>query len=327
MNPKVTRLYKFSYVVFLSASLLIAACGEQAEVGNAAAPVAAEPQAKAMPAVDASRIMAANTEPGNWLAHGRTYDEQRFSPLADINDSNVDRLGLSWFYDFPTNRGMEATPLAIDGVLYVSGSWSMVYAFDAVSGELLWQYNPEVTRAKALHACCDVVNRGVAAWEGKIFVGTIDGRLVALNAADGSVVWDVQTTPEDAAYTITGAPRVVKGNVIIGNGGAEFDVRGFVSAYDAQTGKLNWRFYTVPGDPSQPFENPILEKAAETWTGEWWKMGGGGTVWDSMAYDPELDLLYIGVGNGAPWNQMIRSPDGGDNLFLSSIVALRPDTG
>jgi len=327
MYTKATYTKKLIFVSVMAASFLLAACGEQADVGQVKAPVADPTRAKAVAAVHASRIIGANSEPGNWLAHGRTYDEQRFSPLTDINAGNVDRLGLSWFYDFPTNRGMEATPLAIDGVLYVSGSWSMVYAFDAVSGELLWQYNPEVTRAKALHACCDVVNRGVAAWEGKIYVGTIDGRLVALDAANGHEIWDVQTTPEDAAYTITGAPRIVKGNVIIGNGGAEFDVRGFVSAYDAETGNLNWRFYTVPGDPSKPFENPILEKAAETWSGEWWKMGGGGTVWDSMAYDPELDLLYIGVGNGAPWNRMIRSPEGGDNLFLSSIVALRPDTG
>jgi len=327
MKSKVAHSNTFFLFTFLTVLLSLTACGEQADVSETDAPASARTPVKLVAAVGASRIIDANAEPGNWLAHGRTYDEQRFSPLADINDSNVDRLGLSWFYDFPTKRGMEATPLAIDGVLYVSGSWSMVYAFDALSGELLWQYNPEVTRAKALHACCDVVNRGVAAWQGKIYVGTIDGRLVALDAADGRVIWDVQTTPEDAAYTITGAPRVVKGNVIIGNGGAEFDVRGFVSAYNAETGKLNWRFYTVPGDPSMPFENPVLEKAAETWSGEWWKMGGGGTVWDSMAYDPELDLLYIGVGNGAPWNRMIRSPEGGDNLFLSSIVALRPDTG
>jgi PQQ-dependent dehydrogenase (methanol/ethanol family) len=327
MKPKTNSVKRLAHFVILLSAIMIAACGEQSNDSQTTIPASAKTQAKATPLVNGARIGAANSEPGNWLSHGRTYDEQRFSPLTEINAGNVDRLGLTWFYDFPTNRGMEATPLAIDGVLYVSGSWSMVYAFDAVSGELLWQYNPEVSKAKALHACCDVVNRGVAAWNGKIYVGTIDGRLVALNASDGSVVWEVQTTPEDAAYTITGAPRVIKGNVMIGNGGAEFDVRGFVSAYDAETGKLNWRFYTVPGDPSKEFENPILEKAAETWTGEWWKMGGGGTVWDSMAYDPELDLLYIGVGNGAPWNRMIRSPEGGDNLFLSSIVALRPDTG
>ena len=315
--PKITFLIAFT--------LTLAACGDK----GGDQPVAEiEPSTAMMSAnVDANRIINANSEPGSWLSHGRTYDEQRFSPLEKINDANVSRLGLSWHYDLPTNRGLEATPLMIDGVIYVSGSWSMVYALDAVSGELLWTHNPAVPGAKAIHACCDVVNRGVAAWQGKIFVGTIDGRLVALDAADGSVLWQVQTTPVESAHTITGAPRVVKGKVLIGNSGAEYDVRGFVSAYDAESGELAWRFYTVPGDPSQPFENPILEQAAKTWNGEWWKMGGGGTVWDSMAYDPELDLLYIGVGNGAPWNQQIRSPGGGDNLFLSSIVALRPDTG
>jgi PQQ-dependent dehydrogenase (methanol/ethanol family) len=278
-------------------------------------------------AVNAQRIINADQEPGNWMSHGRTYDEQRFSPLQAIHDGNAERLGLSWYFDIPTKRGMQATPLMIDGILYVSGSWSRVYAFDATSGELLWQYDPGVPREKLLELCCDAINRGVAAWDGKIFVGTLDGRLVALDAADGSVAWQAQTTPEGSAYSITGAPRVVKGKVIIGNGGSEFGMRGYVSAYDAATGAMAWRFYTVPGDPSQPFENPILEMAAKTWTGEWWKLGGGGTVWDSMAYDAELDLLYIGVGNGSPWNAQIRSPDGGDNLFLSSIVALRPDTG
>ena len=315
-------------------ALVLAACGRQPEesaTGQSAAgtaAVVAQPAVPATPAaVNAQRIINADHEPGNWMSHGRSYDEQRFSPLAVINDSNADRLGLSWYFDIPTDRGMQATPLMIDGVLYVSGSWSMVYAFNAVSGELLWQYDPQVPREKLLELCCDAINRGVAAWEGKIFVGTLDGRLVALNAADGSVAWDVGTIPEGSAYSITGAPRVIKGKVIIGNGGSEFGVRGYISAYEAATGKLAWRFYTVPGDPSQPFENPILEMAAKTWTGEWWKLGGGGTVWDSMAYDTELDLLYIGVGNGSPWNAQIRSPGGGDNLFLSSIVALRPDTG
>ena len=179
----------------------------------------------------------------------------------------------------------------------------------------------------AVNACCDVVNRGVALWKGRVYFGTLDGRLIALDAATGKKIWETLTIDPKYRYTITGAPRVAKGKVFIGNGGAEMSVRGYVSAYDAETGKLSWRFYTVPGNPALPFENPILAKAAKTWTGEWWKFGGGGTVWDSIVYDPELDLLYIGVGNGSPWNWRIRSPQGGDNLFLSSIVALKPDTG
>ena len=244
-----------------------------------------------------------------------------------IDASNVKQLGLAWFVDLDTHRGQEATPLIIDGVLYSTSAWSKVQAIDAASGKLLWQYDPKVPGETGVKACCDTVNRGVAAYEGKMFLGTLDGRLVALDAATGNEVWSVVTVDQTKAYTITGAPRVIKGKVIIGNGGAEFGVRGYVSAYDAESGKMLWRFYTVPGDPSQPFEAPILEQAAKTWRGEWWKLGGGGTVWDSMAYDPELDLLYIGTGNGSPWNQQYRSPGGGDNLFLSSIVALKPDTG
>jgi quinohemoprotein ethanol dehydrogenase len=277
--------------------------------------------------VDATRIVQADQDPGNWLTHGRTYSEQRFSPLAKIDAGNVKQLGLAWFVDLDTHRGQEATPLIIDGVLYSTSAWSKVQAIDAASGKLLWQYDPKVPGETGVKACCDTVNRGVAAYEGKLFLGTLDGRLVALDAATGNEVWSVVTVDQTQAYTITGAPRVIKGKVIIGNGGAEFGVRGYISAYDAQSGKMLWRFYTVPGDPSKPFEAPILEQAAKTWRGEWWKLGGGGTVWDSMAYDPELDLLYIGTGNGSPWNQQYRSPGGGDNLFLSAIVALKPDTG
>lgn len=278
-------------------------------------------------AVDAARLTAAENEPGQWLSHGRTYWEQRFSPLTQIDTATVGRLGLSWFADFDTNRGQEATPIAVDGVLYVSTAWSKVYAFDAVSGRPLWKFDPEVDGQRAVYTCCDFVNRGVAIWNGKVYVGTIDGRLIALDAASGVPVWDIDTVDLEWPYTITGAPRVVKGKVIIGNSGAEFGVRGYVSAYDAESGELAWRFFTVPGDPSLGFENETMEMAATTWSGEWWKMGGGGTVWDSIAYEPELDLLYIGVGNGSPWNHTLRSNGVGDNLFLASIVALDPDDG
>ncbi|MEM7017837.1 MAG: PQQ-dependent dehydrogenase, methanol/ethanol family [Pseudomonadota bacterium] len=277
--------------------------------------------------VNKTRIINADTEPGNWLTHGRTYSEQRFSPLNQINTDNVTNLKLAWYLDLDTDRGQEATPLIVDGVMYTTTAWSMVYAVDAASGEVLWRYDPEVAGQKAVDACCDVVNRGAAVWQGKVFVGALDGRLIALDARTGQLIWSVQTTPAEKRYTITGAPRVANGKVLIGNAGAEFDVRGYVSAYDAETGELAWRFYTVPGDPSLPFESAEMENAAKTWTGEWWKYGGGGTVWDAIVYDPVLDLVYIGVGNGAPWNQKIRSPNGGDNLFLTSIVALKAETG
>ncbi len=262
-----------------------------------------------------------------WALHGNDVGEQRFSALEQIRPDNVSTLGLIWSYDIPTRRGIEATPLMVNRTLYVSGSWSIVYALDAVTGAQKWVYDPQVDRAFLAKGCCDAVNRGVAYRDGRIFVGAYDGRLIALDAEDGSVVWDVQSTDRDKPYTITGAPRVAGDKIIIGNGGAELGVRGYVSAYDADTGEQAWRFYTVPGNPADGFENAQMKMAADTWNGEWWRWGGGGTVWDSMVYDPELDLLYIGVGNGSPWNQAVRSPQGGDNLFLASIVALRPDTG
>ena len=203
----------------------------------------------------------------------------------------------------------------------------MVRAFDAKTGRPLWLYDPKVPRELGVRGCCDVVNRGVAAWKGKIFVGTFDGRLVALDASTGQPVWSVMTVDPDKPYTITMAPRVIKGRVLIGASGGEYGVRGYISAYDAETGALAWRFYTVPGDPSKPFENEAMAMAAKTWHGEWWKMGGGGTVWVATSYDPDLNLIYFGAGNGSVWNQNYRSDSQGDNLFLSSIIALNADTG
>lgn len=269
-----------------------------------------------------------NSSPNEWLLHGRTYAEERHSPLDQINTSNVDQIGLSWSFETGTNRGHETTPIVKDGVMFITAPWSVVHALDAKTGDLLWTYDPQVERAWANNACCDVVNRGVALYENSIFFGTIDGRLISLDKDTGTENWSILTIDKSRPYTITGAPRIVKGNVIIGNGGGEFGVRGYVTAYDVDSGDELWRFYTVPGNPNEPFESPEMEIAAKTWSGgKWWEYGGGGTVWDSMAYDPALDTLYIGTGNGSPWNRYVRSPGGGDNLYLSSIVALDPDTG
>lgn len=303
------------------AVLAMAACEEVASPDTVQLPD------KNIAAVDGARISGADSEPAMWMTHGRTYSEQRFSPLNEITESNVGELGLAWSVDLETSRGVEATPIVVDGVMYTTSAWSILYAVDAKTGALLWKFDPEVPREWGVNACCDVVNRGAAVWQGKVFIGTIDGRLIALDAENGAVLWSTNTIDRGQPYTITGAPRVIKGKVLIGNGGAEYGVRGYISAYHAETGDLDWRFYTVPGNPADGFENTSMETAAATWSGEWWKLGGGGTVWDSMAYDPDLNLLYIGVGNGSPWNQRIRSPGGGDNLFLSSIVALNPDTG
>ena len=296
---------------------------------------AAEPGTRPDPfkniaAIDGAKI--ADPKDADWLSNGRDYREQRFSPLTAISTGNVKDLGVAWEFRTHSSRGLEATPIVADGVMFVTASWSKVFALDAKTGALLWSYDPHVPGAWARNACCDVVNRGAALWKGAVYVGTLDGRLIKLDARTGKPVWDVNTIDRSKAYTITGAPRIVKGLVIIGNGGAEYDTRGYVSAYDADSGKLRWRFYVVPGDPAHKPENAAMEVALKTWPSangkfEWWKMGGGGAAWDSMAFDPALDLLYVGTGNGAPWNGNMRSPGGGDNLYLSSILALRPDTG
>jgi quinohemoprotein ethanol dehydrogenase len=310
--------------LFVATSVLtsLAAGCHSSSTGSPAAGAAASPAN-----VDEARLLRADQDSGNWMSYGRTYDEQRFSPLKQINDQNVGQLALAWYTDMETPRGQEATPLVVDGVMYYTTAWSKVFAANAATGQQLWAYDPKVPPEWAVNACCDVVNRGAAVWKGKVFVGTLDGRLIALDAATGKLLWETLTIDRNFRYSITGAPRVVKGKVIIGNGGSEMGVRGYVSAYDADTGKLAWRFYTVPGDPSKPFENAAMEKVAKTWTGEWWKVGGGGTVWDSMAYDPQLALLYIGTANGTPWDSRMRSPKGGDNLFTSSVVALKAETG
>jgi PQQ-dependent dehydrogenase (methanol/ethanol family) len=318
MHDLIRLSYGCPLVLACSLGLVLSACSK---------PEPAKPGAEATSAAAGLAVTASKVENLDWSLHGNDWGEQRYSTLEQINRDNVERLGLAWHFDMYTRRGIEATPLVVDGVMYVTGSWSMVYALDARSGKLIWFYDPEVPRATMAKGCCDAVNRGVAYHDGKVFVGAYDGRLIALGAEKGEVLWEVKTTDPDKSYTITGAPRIAKDKVIIGNGGAELGVRGYVSAYELETGAMAWRFYTVPGNPADGFENALMEKIAKTWNGEWWKWGGGGTVWDSMVYDPELDLLYIGVGNGSPWNQELRSPGGGDNLFLTSIIALKPDTG
>jgi quinohemoprotein ethanol dehydrogenase len=288
--------------------LLCVACNSQHEVNDAT-------------------LRAADADSTNWLTHGRTYNEQRHSPLKQIDESTVSRLGLAWFVDLQTLRGLEATSLVNNGVLYTTGSWSIVYAIDARNGKVIWRYDPEVPKDHGKFICCDVVNRGVALYKGKVYVGTLDGRLIAIDQQTGKTAWSVQTTPKGGPYAITGAPRIAGGRVVIGNAGSEYAGRGFVSAYDASSGVLVWRSYLVPGDPSKPFESEALRQAAATWSGEWWKGGGGASPWDPIVYDPLLDLIYVGTGNASPWYPELRGTVEGDNLYASSIVALKGSTG
>lgn len=301
-------------------------------------PAAAQRPAKGSPEhiasvvgkVDGRFIQANARTTSDWPSYGLDYGESRFSRLRQIDAGNARDLGLVWSYNLESNRGVQATPLVVDGVMYVTASWSIVHAIDARTGKRLWVFDPKVPREAGYKGCCDVVNRGVALWQGKVFVASYDGRLFALDAASGKVLWEKDTIVDRSrSYTVTGAPRVFKGNVIIGNGGAEYGVRGYITAYDANTGRQKWRWFTVPGDPSKPFEDESMRRAARTWdpAGKWWEAGGGGTAWDSMTFDPELNLMYVGTGNGSPWARSKRSPGGGDNLYLASIVALNPDTG
>ncbi|CAG9187131.1 PQQ-dependent dehydrogenase, methanol/ethanol family [Cupriavidus pinatubonensis] len=266
----------------------------------------------------------------DWPSYGLDYAETRFSRLGQVNAGNVKELGLVWSYNLESTRGVEATPLVVDGVMYVSASWSVVHAIDTRTGKRLWTFDPKVDKSIGYKGCCDVVNRGVALYQGKVFVASYDGRLIAVDAVTGRKLWEKDTIIDHSrAYTITGAPRVFKGKVIIGNSGAEYGVRGYITAYDASSGEQKWRWFTVPGDPAKPFEDASMARAAQTWdpAGKWWEAGGGGTAWDTLTFDPELNLMYVGTGNGSPWAHRTRSPAGGDNLYLASIVALDPDTG
>jgi len=279
--------------------------------------------------IDDAALRNAGKMGEEWLTYGLTPGETRYSPLKQIDTSNVSRLGLAWSYDVGQGGGnQEATPLFWNGALYGITNWSIVFAVDARTGKERWRWDPEVNQgAVRPKICCGVVNRGIAIYQGKIIAPVIDGRLEALDAETGKPLWEARVAFPQDNYTITMAPRIAKGKVIIGVSGSEYPVRGFFSAYDANTGQRAWQFYTIPGDPSKPFENPALKKAAETWSGDWWKMGGGGTVWDGVAYDPEADLIYVGTGNAGPWPENLRKSKGKDNLYAASILAVRPETG
>ncbi|HTN13399.1 MAG TPA: PQQ-dependent dehydrogenase, methanol/ethanol family [Sphingomonadaceae bacterium] len=283
--------------------------------------------------VDGKRLRNADAEAnvGDWMSYSRTWDEQRFSPLKQINDGNVQRLGLAWYDDLETYRGVQASPLVVDGVLYNESIYNVVTAYDGKTGRKLWTFDPKVGPEWARLACCGPSARGIAAWNGKIYIAALDGRLIAIDAKDGREIWTSQTFPEGQEYSITGAPRVYDGKVVIGNGGADYGSRGFVTAWDAETGKKLWKFYIVPTDPAKGPDGEASDSAMKiaqpTWFGKFWEAGAGGNAWDAFAYDPELDTVYIGTGNGAPHMWHFRSEGKGDNLFLCSMVAVSATTG
>jgi len=310
----------------IACALIVLACGSAAVAGG---PGRGTPGAGQ---VDEARLRASDREPENWLTLGRDRSEGYYSPLIGINEHNVARLGFAWEYDLATYRGQEASPIVVDGVMYTSGTWGYVYALNAATGQPLWKFDPKVHGQAGRYPCCDLLNRGVAVWEGRVYVAAVDGRLFALDAATGAKQWEVDTIVDhQLQYSSTGAPQIAGHSVVIGNGGGDMGVggvRGYVSAYDLKSGQLMWRFFTVPGPPGAPFEHPELEAAARTWDPQRNpQYHGGGTVWDGMAYDPDLNLLYFGTGNAAPYDSRQRGRTHQDNLFVASIIALNADTG
>jgi quinohemoprotein ethanol dehydrogenase len=300
--------------IALLTALALAACAPNAGPAGAADPLASPP-------------------PGDWPSDGRDYTSQRYSPLTQIDTSNVSRLGLAWYDDLDTYRGVEATPIYADGVLYNILPFNVTIAYDARNGERLWTYDPQVPRENARYACCEPVSRGLAMWRDKIIIATLDGRLIALEKDTGRPVWTTQVFERDFPYTITGAPRVFDGKVVVGQSGGDFGVRGFVAAYDAETGAKLWKFFLTPNDPAKgpdgEASDAVMDWVRATWSedGLWKQLGGGANPWDSIAYDPELELVYVGTGNGTPHSRHYRSANQGDNLFVCSIVALHAETG
>ena len=289
----------------------------QSQAGGAALPVVD-------PAVLKNAGTSADKLPGSWLSYGRSQGETRYSPLKQLDSSNVSRLGLAWSYVIGAGGGnQESTPLVWNNTLFGITSWSVVFALDARTGKELWRWDPEVNQSTVRSKiCCGIVNRGIAIYQGTIIAPAIDGRLFALDASNGKPVWEARVAYPQDGYTITMAPRIANGKVVIGLSGGDRPTRGFFDAYDAATGQRAWRFYTVPGNPSKPFENEAMRAAAKTWGGDFYARGGGGAVWDGFAYDPDANLVYVGTGNAEPWVQKFRGAQNVDNLYTCSILAV-----
>lgn len=304
------RLHRIGIAsVFLLMAAVVAGCSDANRTGASRDP------------------LADGSDGDDWPGYGRTYGEQHYSPLTAIDAGNVARLGLAWSYDLPPGNPV-SVPIEVGGTLFTATGHSVVRAFEATTGKLLWTFDPKASEASGKKLRQGYGSRGLAWGGGLLYVATHDGRLIALAPNTGREIWSALTVGKDDLRFITGAPRYFDGKVIIGHGGADSgNVRGYVTAYDARTGKQLWRFWTVPGNPAEGFENDAMRMAAKTWTGDWWKFGGGGTAWNAFSFDPDTDTIFVGTGNGSPWNQKVRSPGGGDNLFLCSIIALDARTG
>jgi quinohemoprotein ethanol dehydrogenase len=298
-----------------------------------ACPCAAQESATPAGNVNAARIKSPGAEPDQWLLSGRDWRGTYYSPLSQIKASNVRSLGFAWQYALGTNRGVEATPVVVDGRMFASSSFGRVYALDAATGREIWQYDPHSDGQWARYACCDAVNRGLAVWKGRVYVASLDGWLHALDARTGKLIWKVDTLigrERHLPYTVSGAPVIAGDAVVIGNAGADFaGVRGYVSAYDVGSGALKWRFFTVPRDPALgPQDQPHLVAAVKTWDlHHEWKYGGGGTVWDGLSYDPGLHLVFVGTGNASPYSIRAEGRRGGDDVYTASIVAIHAQSG
>jgi quinohemoprotein ethanol dehydrogenase len=318
-----------SFVMLGAAAVFLSACRPH----NVPPPVRTLPTQQAFGAVDAQRIAHASEQPGEWLTSGGDGSGAYYSRLTEMNERNASRLGFAWDYALHTSRGLEATPIVVDGTMYTSGNWGRVYALDAATGRERWVYDPGIDGQWGRYACCDVVNRGVAVWQGKVYVAALDGYLHALDAATGHLMWKVDTLPgrgkQDFHYFLTGAPLIAGEVVVIGNGGGDFrGARGSLSAYDLKTGAFRWRFFTVPRDPAQgPQDQPHLSRAAGTWDTHYdWTTGGGGSVWDGLSYDPDLGLIFFGTGNPSPYALGNGSP-ATDELYSASMLAVRASSG
>jgi quinohemoprotein ethanol dehydrogenase len=279
--------------------------------------------------VTEARVIAEARDGNNWLVGGRTFDEQHFSPLKQITDKNVSDLGLAWSTDIDSAMGLATEPIVVDGLIYVSAPQSRVYAVDALTGKVQWKFDAHVRLDRMRNSWAARTNRGLAVWAGKVYVGTGDCRLVAINATSGEKVWEAPVC--DGSQTgITGAPHVGDDKVFIGYNGSDTGVRGSLTAFDAETGKELWRFWTVPGNPAKGFESKALETAAKTWTGDkWWDVGGG-DVWDPITYDPTTGLVIFGTAGAEPeslFGDKAEKRVGGARLFSGSVIAVKAETG